>query len=95
MPHWYCLLLKASLYVHTKFVNSILEIFGKKLPYISQKREALLKLQVFVLQVFCVLMVAQNFLLLLVGIKALPVGAKVILKLLMDMLQLFIAKLIS
>lgn len=43
------------------------------------------------------LMVAQNFLLLLVGIKALPVGAKVIhvLKLLMDMLQLFIAKLIS
>ena len=28
-------------------------------------------------QVFCVLMVAHNFLLLLVGIKALPVGAKV------------------
>lgn len=52
-------------------------------------------MQIFVLQVFCVLMVAQNFLLLLVGIKALPVGAKVILKLLMDMLQLFIAKLIS
>lgn len=94
MPHWYCLLLKASLYVHTKFVNSILEIFGIKTTiHKLEKRSP--KLQIFVLQVFCVLMVAQNFLLLLVGIKALPVGAKVILKLLMDMLQLFIAKLIS